>query len=46
MNEDELKKTLFVLRMAKNRLKDNDDFLEYYKEVESYIMKALTGASE
>lgn len=41
MTNNELKKTLFVLTIAKNRLKDNDDFQEYYKEIESYIMNAL-----
>lgn len=41
MNIDELKKVLFVLEMAKNKLKDDEKFQEYNAEVRQYIMKYL-----
>jgi len=39
MNEEQLKKILFVLEMAKNKLKDDKEFLEYNNEVRQYIFQ-------
>ena len=38
MDEEQLKKILFVLEMTKNKLKDDKEFLEYNKEARKYIL--------
>lgn len=41
MSEENLKKILFVLEMAKNKLKDDMKFVEYNDEARQYIIDHL-----
>lgn len=41
MDVEKLKKILFVLEMAKNKLKDDKEFLEYNKEVRQYVLELI-----